>query len=69
MDPADKGRVIDITEVEVLGVQEVMGLIHTETEGRSDKKPDGGKKSDEKKNFSMRSDHRSPCRDDIKLKG
>jgi hypothetical protein len=29
MEPADKGRVIDITEVEVLGVQEVMGLIHT----------------------------------------
>jgi hypothetical protein len=46
MKPSDQRRVIDITDVQVFGVEKVMGLIDAQAKRGGNRQPDKGKKSD-----------------------
>jgi hypothetical protein len=46
MKPADQRRVVDVTEVQVFGVKEIMGLIDAQTERGRYRQPDKSEKGD-----------------------
>ncbi len=45
VEPADEGRMIEIAERQMDGVQNIMSFIHPQAKGWGYKKPDEGKKS------------------------